>query len=64
MAGWPERLEGIVHTSFRYMVSGSAVLAPNGNAVDGAVGPTSTSKRSYAASKSLMMSVRTRCALP
>lgn len=43
-AGWPARLDGIVHTSLRYIVNGSAVLAPSGNAVEGAVGLSSTSK--------------------
>src|ERR1700729_3442591 len=43
-AGWPARLEGIVHTSLRYIVSGSEVLAPSGNAVVGDVGESNTSK--------------------
>ena len=44
IAGCPARLEGIVQTSLRYMVSGSAVLAPRANAVPGAVGEIRTSK--------------------
>ena len=43
MAGWPARFDGIVHTSFRYMASGSA-LAPSAKAVVGDVGDSSTSK--------------------
>ena len=39
MAGWPARLDGMVHTSDRYMVSGSSTLAPRAKAVVGAVGP-------------------------
>jgi hypothetical protein len=46
MAGWPARFDGIVHTSLRYIASGSAVLAPSGKAVVGEVGDSSTSKRS------------------
>ena len=45
MAGWPARLDGMVQTSDRYMVSGSPVLAPRGKAVVGAVGPSRTSQR-------------------
>ena len=43
MAGWPTRLEGIVHTSFTYIVIGSSTFAPNLNAVQGEVGERSTS---------------------
>ncbi len=43
MAGSPDRLDGIVHTSLRYMVSGSAVLSPRAKAVVGEVGDSSTS---------------------
>ena len=38
IAGCPARLEGIVHTSCKYICMGSAVLSPNGKAVVGAVG--------------------------
>ena len=43
MAGWPARLDGMVHTSDRYMVSGSSVLAPSAKAVVGDVGDSSRS---------------------
>ena len=43
MAGWPARFDGIVHTSFRYIASGSSVLAPSANAVVGEVGASSRS---------------------
>ena len=46
MAGCPARLVGMVHTSLRYICNGSAVLSPNGNAVVGDVGDSSTSNRS------------------
>ena len=36
-------LDGIGHTSLRYMVSGSAVLAPNSNATVGDVGDSNAS---------------------
>src|SRR5205807_2735811 len=42
----PVRLVGIVHTSDRYMASGSDILAPSSKAVVGDVGASSTSKRS------------------
>src|SRR5690606_39030427 len=45
MAGCPARFEGIVHTSFRYMASGSA-MAPSSKAVVGEVGESRTSQRS------------------
>ncbi len=54
----------MVHTSDRYIASGSAVLAPSSNATVGDVGDSSTSNCSYARAKSRMMSVRTRCACP
>ncbi len=62
MAGWPARLDGMVHRSDRYIANGSAALAPMAKAVVGVVADSSTSKDAYAASKSLMMSVRTRWA--
>ena len=43
IAGWPARLEGMVHTSFMYMAIGSSTLAPRSKAVVGAVAPSSTS---------------------
>ena len=61
---WPARFVGIVHTSLRYIASGSAVLAPSSNATVGVVGASSTSNCSYARAKSRMISVRTRCACP
>ena len=62
--GCPVRFTGTVHTSHRYIASGSAVLAPSSNATVGDVGDSSTSNCSYARSKSRMISVRTRCACP
>jgi hypothetical protein len=50
--------------SATYMASGSSTRSPSGNAVVGVVGDTSTSTCSNAASKSLMMRVRTCWALP
>src|SRR5690606_10086107 len=41
-AGWPARLDGMVHTSLRYIASGSA-LSPKRKAVVGEVGDTRTS---------------------
>ena len=64
MPGTPARLAGIVATSLRYIASGSSSLAPSLNAVVGAVGLTSTSACSNAASKSRLISVRTFCAWP
>ena len=58
------QVDGIVHTSFRYIVSGSAVLAPSANAVVGDVGDSSTSNVLVGRAKSRMISVRTCCALP
>jgi len=52
-----------LYKAFRYMVIGSAVLAPSGNAGVGVVGPMSTSTLSNALMKSALMSARTRCAL-
>ncbi len=43
IAGCPERLEGIVQTSFMYIAMGSSTFAPRSNAVVGAVAPSSTS---------------------
>ena len=42
-AGWPERLDGMVQTSFTYIAIGSSTLAPRSNAVVGAVAPSNTS---------------------
>ena len=64
IAACPARLVGIVHTSERYIASGSADLAPSSNATVGDVGDSSASYCSYARAKSRMMSVRTRCAWP
>src|SRR5262249_15245334 len=44
--GWPARFDGIVQMSLRYMVSGSPVFSPSGNAVVGVVGEISRSKSS------------------
>ncbi len=63
-AALPDRSDGIVHRSARYMAIGSSTRSPSGNAVVGVVGETSTSTRSKAASKSLLIRVRTCCALP
>src|SRR5438094_724359 len=54
MAACPARLVGIVHTSDRYMASGSAALAPSSNATVGDVGESSASYCSYARAKSRM----------
>ena len=43
MPGWPERLDGIVYVSQRYIASGLSVLSPIGNATVGDVGSSSTS---------------------
>ena len=42
-AGCPERLEGMVQTSFMYIAIGSSTLAPRSKAVVGAVAPRRTS---------------------
>ena len=63
-AGMPASDIGTVQTSFRYIASGSAVLAPSSNATPGAVGVTTKSNRSQARSKSPAISVRTFCARP
>ena len=42
-AGCPDRLDGMVHTSFMYIAIGSSTLAPRSKAVVGAVAPSSTS---------------------
>ena len=42
-AGCPDRLEGMVQTSFMYIAMGSSTLAPTSNAVVGAVAPSRTS---------------------
>ncbi len=55
---------GTVQKSFRYMASGSSVLAPSSNAVHGLVGVTTKSKRSNTARKSSEILVRTFCAVP
>ena len=64
MPGMPASDIGTVQTSLRYIASGSAVLAPSAKATVGAVGVTTKSKRSQAASKSRLISVRTCCARP
>ena len=64
IAALPARSEGIVHRSARYIAIGSSARSPIGNAVVGVAGDTSTSTWPKAASKSLMISVRTCCALP
>src|SRR5690554_2344718 len=43
IAGSPVRLQGKVHTSDRYMASGSSTLAPSSKATVGLVGETNTS---------------------
>src|ERR1700730_11275488 len=48
IAGTPASGIGTVQKSFRYIVSGSSVLAPSSNAVQGLVGVTTKSKRSNA----------------
>ena len=40
---WPARFSGSVHRSNRYIASGSSTFSPNGNAVVGVAGDTSTS---------------------
>ena len=64
IAGSPDRFDGIVYVSHRYIDIGSAVLSPIGNATVGDVGVSNTSTCSYAAAKSLAMSRRTLSALP
>ena len=54
----------MVARSLRYIASGSSTFSPSLNAVVGAVGETSTSACSNAASKSREISVRTFCACP
>ena len=61
-AGCPDRLDGMVHTSFMYIAMGSSTLAPRSNAVVGAVAPSNTSTDSYARSNARITSVRTRWA--
>ncbi len=46
IAGWPVRFADTVQMSFTYMAQGSALRSPKQNAVVGAVGVISTSKRS------------------
>ena len=58
MPGSPARLTGMVQTSFRYIASGSSVLAPISKATVGEVGAMIASNRSNAWSKSCLMSVR------
>ena len=43
MPGSPDRLDGIVYVSQRYMASGLSVLSPIGKATVGDVGSSSTS---------------------
>ena len=62
--GTPARLAGMVARSLRYIAIGSSSFSPSRNAVVGAVGETSTSTRSKAASKSRLMRVRIFCAWP
>ena len=64
MPGTPARLAGMVAMSLRYIAIGSSSFSPSRNAVVGAVGETSTSACSNAASKSRAISVRTFCAWP
>jgi serine/threonine-protein kinase len=64
MAGTPARLAGSVHTSARYIASGSSTFAPSGQATTGEVGVASTSTFWNASAKSRRMRVRTFCALP
>ena len=54
----------MVATSWRYIASGSSSFSPSGKAVVGAVGDTSTSTSSKAASKSAAISALTFCAEP
>jgi hypothetical protein len=54
----------MVARSLRYIASGSSTFSPSRNAVVGAVGLTSTSAFSNAASKSRVIRVRTFCAWP
>ena len=62
MAGSPARLTVTVNTSFKYMDTGSSVLAPTAKAGDGVAGVSSTSQRWNASAKSRAISVRTFCA--
>ena len=55
---------GTVQKSFKYIASGSAVLAPSSNAVQGLVGVTMKSNRSKRRAKSSAIFVRTFCAVP
>ena len=64
MAAFPARLDGIVHRSARYIAIGSSARSPMSNAVVGVGGEMRTSTWLNALSKSLMISVRTCCALP
>src|SRR5262249_9081380 len=64
IAQWPVRFTGTVHTSHRYIASGSFAFSPILNATVGDVGDNNTSKLSYARSKSRMINVRPRCAWP
>ena len=50
---------GRVKASFRYIVSGSFIFAPSGNATEGEVGVTRASTFWNASSNSRLMSVRT-----
>ena len=60
--GSPARLHGSVHTSMRYMDSGSFTFSPSLKAGTGEVGVTSASTCVKALVKSSRMSVRTFCA--
>ena len=64
IAGSPDRLDGMVYVSHKYMARGSAVLSPSGNATVGDVGVSRTSARSYALAKSSAIRRRTLSALP
>ena len=64
IAGMPASGIGTVQKSLRYIASGSSVLAPSSNATPGLVGVATKSKRSHAAAKSRLISVRTFCARP
>ena len=64
MAGVPDRSEGMVNTSDRYMASGFSVFSPSRNAVVGDVGETRRSNRSNKESCSCLISVRTFWAWP
>ena len=64
MPGSPERVDGIVYVSQRYIARGSSVFEPNSKATDGEVGVSITSHDAYAAAKSSAMRRRTLSARP